>query len=221
MIAIVSRPGDQLHKYSLVPNIVSSIFSPHSTQYSVSTQCLYLQESLSSSTPSTATSARVGSSLAYSRSFAHIPINSRRGRQGRSRGRWWLCQNIPVCPFISQPQHSPKIPLYRIAETLSDDILKALHAPAKPDYPIFTPKELVDYDAFIFGVPTRYGSFPAQWKVIPNSPPRLLDRITETDSQTCRRPFGMLLVGSGSRVPSLASTLVSSFLPVPPEEGRR
>jgi multimeric flavodoxin WrbA len=42
-----------------------------------------------------------------------------------------------------------------------------MHAPPKPDFPVFTPADLANYDAFLFGVPTRYGSFPAQWKVIP------------------------------------------------------
>jgi len=39
-----------------------------------------------------------------------------------------------------------------------------MHAPKKPDYPIFTVDQLKNFDAFIFGIPTRYGNFPAQWK---------------------------------------------------------
>lgn len=39
-----------------------------------------------------------------------------------------------------------------------------MHAPAKPDIPTITPDKLEEYDAFIFGIPTRYGNFPAQWK---------------------------------------------------------
>ncbi|KAI0065046.1 flavoprotein [Artomyces pyxidatus] len=39
-----------------------------------------------------------------------------------------------------------------------------MHAPAKPDYPILAPAELANFDAFLFGIPTRYGNFPAQWK---------------------------------------------------------
>lgn len=89
--------------------------------------------------------------------------------------------------------------------------MQKLHAPPKADYPILTPHELPNYDAFLFGVPTRYGSFPAQWKVIPDSPPRLLDKIIETDTWIRRRPSGMLPVVSGLRVPSQESTPVSSF----------
>lgn len=54
--------------------------------------------------------------------------------------------------------------IYQIAETLPDEVLAKMHAPAKPSYPIITPSELANFDAFIFGVPTRYGNFPAQWK---------------------------------------------------------
>ena len=41
-----------------------------------------------------------------------------------------------------------------------------MHAPAK-DSAIPTledPATLEQYDAFLFGIPTRYGNFPAQWK---------------------------------------------------------
>ncbi|KAF4567703.1 flavodoxin-like fold protein [Pleurotus pulmonarius] len=54
--------------------------------------------------------------------------------------------------------------IYQVPETLSSEILTKMHAPAKPDYPIITPAKLTEFDAFIFGIPTRYGNFPAQWK---------------------------------------------------------
>lgn len=55
--------------------------------------------------------------------------------------------------------------LIRIAETLPEEVLVKMHAAPKPSYPILAPSELASFDAFIFGVPTRYGNFPAQWKV--------------------------------------------------------
>ncbi|KAJ7764402.1 flavoprotein WrbA [Mycena metata] len=54
--------------------------------------------------------------------------------------------------------------MYQVAETLSEEVLTKMYAPAKPDFPIITPDELATYDAFIMGVPTRFGNFPAQWK---------------------------------------------------------
>lgn len=56
------------------------------------------------------------------------------------------------------------VTIYQIAETLSDEILAKLHAPPKPAYPVIQPTELAQFDGFLFGIPTRYGNFPAQWK---------------------------------------------------------
>ncbi|KAI9458450.1 putative 1,4 benzoquinone reductase [Boletus coccyginus] len=54
--------------------------------------------------------------------------------------------------------------IYQIQETLSEDILELVKAPPRPDYPILLPDDLVNYDAFLFGIPTRFGNFPVQWK---------------------------------------------------------
>ena len=54
--------------------------------------------------------------------------------------------------------------IYQIGETLPQEVLTKMHAPAKPDYPVLAPAELVNFDAFLFGVPTRYGNSPAQWR---------------------------------------------------------
>ncbi|KAI0772714.1 1,4-benzoquinone reductase [Irpex lacteus] len=54
--------------------------------------------------------------------------------------------------------------IYQIPETLPEDILAKLHAPAKPAYPVISPEDLPKFDGFLFGIPTRYGNFPAQWK---------------------------------------------------------
>lgn len=39
-----------------------------------------------------------------------------------------------------------------------------MHAPPKPDVPVITADILSTYDAFLIGIPTRYGNFPAQWR---------------------------------------------------------
>jgi len=54
--------------------------------------------------------------------------------------------------------------IHQIPETLSPEILSKMHAPSKPDYPVISVNELKDFDAFVFGIPTRYGNFPGQWK---------------------------------------------------------
>jgi len=54
--------------------------------------------------------------------------------------------------------------LYQIPETLPEEVLAKMHAPPKSDIPLITPATLEQYDAFLCGIPTRYGNFPAQWK---------------------------------------------------------
>ncbi|KAJ6115084.1 hypothetical protein N7486_000862 [Penicillium sp. IBT 16267x] len=54
--------------------------------------------------------------------------------------------------------------IYQVAETLSDEVLQKMHAPPKSSYPVIDVQKLLEYDAVLFGVPTRYGNFPAQWK---------------------------------------------------------
>ncbi|EJD54787.1 1,4-benzoquinone reductase [Auricularia subglabra TFB-10046 SS5] len=54
--------------------------------------------------------------------------------------------------------------IYQVPETLSDDILAKMHAPPKPAYPVITPDQLPKFDAFLFGVPTRYGNQVAQFR---------------------------------------------------------
>lgn len=59
-----------------------------------------------------------------------------------------------------------KADIYQVPETLSQEILTKMHAPPKPDYPVITVDIMPTYDAFLFGIPTRYGNFPAQWKAL-------------------------------------------------------
>jgi len=58
------------------------------------------------------------------------------------------------------------VTVYQVEETLSEEVLGKMYAPPKDSsIPVLSdPKELLQYDAFLFGIPTRYGNFPAQWK---------------------------------------------------------
>lgn len=59
---------------------------------------------------------------------------------------------------------APDYGVARIAETLPQEILDSIHAPPKSSHPIIGPEKLTEYDAVLFGIPTRYGNFPVQWK---------------------------------------------------------
>ncbi len=56
----------------------------------------------------------------------------------------------------------------RVPEILSESVLTKMGAnegaKRQQDIPVADPKELPDYDAIIFGFPTRFGLMPAQMK---------------------------------------------------------
>jgi len=56
------------------------------------------------------------------------------------------------------------VTILQVAETLPQEVLTKMYAPAKPDYPIATPNDLLEYDGILLGISTRYGGWPAQFK---------------------------------------------------------
>ncbi|KAI0495019.1 hypothetical protein KFK09_025166 [Dendrobium nobile] len=55
--------------------------------------------------------------------------------------------------------------LYRVPETLSQEVLGMMNAPPKDeDIPVITAGELTEADGVLFGFPTRFGSMAAQMK---------------------------------------------------------
>lgn len=58
----------------------------------------------------------------------------------------------------------------RIKETLPSEVLSKMHAPGQDEsIPFITGDDLEKYDAFLFGVPTRFGNYSAQWKAFIDS----------------------------------------------------
>merc|ERR1711939_961779 len=58
-----------------------------------------------------------------------------------------------------------EVDIYQIPETLTSDVLEKMGAPGKSSYPeLKNPETLEKYDGFLFGIPTRYGNWPAQFK---------------------------------------------------------
>ena len=57
--------------------------------------------------------------------------------------------------------------LFQVAETLSNAVLTKMHAPPKNrDIPVIRPDQLPEADGFLFGMPTRFGTAPAQIKTL-------------------------------------------------------
>ncbi|KAJ1698425.1 hypothetical protein LUZ63_006937 [Rhynchospora breviuscula] len=54
--------------------------------------------------------------------------------------------------------------LWQVPETLSEEVLGKMGAPAKIEVPVITPNDLAEADGILFGFPTRFGMMCAQMK---------------------------------------------------------
>ena len=57
-----------------------------------------------------------------------------------------------------------EVTVKKVPELVPEEIRQKSHFVDEPNIPVATPNELADYDAIIFGVPTRYGNMPGQMK---------------------------------------------------------
>jgi NAD(P)H dehydrogenase (quinone) len=57
-----------------------------------------------------------------------------------------------------------QVDLKRVPETIPDDVLKNIGAKADQAAPVADPNELANYDAIIFGTPTRFGNMTGQMR---------------------------------------------------------
>ena len=57
-----------------------------------------------------------------------------------------------------------QVDIKRVPELVPEDVAKAGHYKLEQAAPIARPEELADYDAIIFGTPTRFGNMAAQMK---------------------------------------------------------
>lgn len=56
------------------------------------------------------------------------------------------------------------VSLKRVPETMPEDAMRAAGMRVEQEAPIATPQELEDYDAIIFGTPTRFGNMSGQMR---------------------------------------------------------
>lgn len=57
-----------------------------------------------------------------------------------------------------------EVTVKRVPELMPEELVKQIHAKADQKAPVATPAELADYDAIIFGTPTRFGNMAAQMR---------------------------------------------------------
>jgi len=57
-----------------------------------------------------------------------------------------------------------QVTVKRVPELMTEDVARKAGAKLDQQAPVASPKELADYDAFIFGTPTRFGNMTAQMR---------------------------------------------------------
>lgn len=57
-----------------------------------------------------------------------------------------------------------EVTVKRVPETVPEDIARKSHFKVDQAYPVASPAELADYDAIIFGTPTRFGNMTSQMR---------------------------------------------------------
>jgi NAD(P)H dehydrogenase (quinone) len=57
-----------------------------------------------------------------------------------------------------------EVTLKRVPETMSDDLVRQFGGKLDQAAPVASPEELADYDAIIFGTPTRFGNMSGQMR---------------------------------------------------------
>ncbi|MCM2321187.1 NAD(P)H dehydrogenase (quinone) [Pseudomonas linyingensis] len=57
-----------------------------------------------------------------------------------------------------------EVTLKRVPETMPEDVARQAGAKLDQKAPVATPQELADYDAILFGTPTRFGNMAAQMR---------------------------------------------------------
>lgn len=57
-----------------------------------------------------------------------------------------------------------EVTVKRVPELIPDDVARSAGIKVDQDAPVATPAELADYDAIIFGTPTRFGNMAAQMR---------------------------------------------------------
>ncbi|ORY04858.1 1,4-benzoquinone reductase [Basidiobolus meristosporus CBS 931.73] len=98
-----------------------------------------------------------------------------------------------------------EVSIFQVPETLSQEILDKMHAPPKPDIPVITPELMEEADGLIFGIPTRYGAMPGQWRAFWDATGAFWAReTTALTSLTTLTHHGIIYVPLGFTSPHLS-----------------
>ncbi|CAG8607134.1 6598_t:CDS:2 [Dentiscutata erythropus] len=72
--------------------------------------------------------------------------------------------------------HGSNVEIFQIPESFQEQILDQVHEHPKPDIPFVTSEKLADADGLLFGIPAKFGQFPAQFKEFLDSSSQILGK---------------------------------------------
>ncbi len=77
---------------------------------------------------------------------------------------WGHVEQLAKAAADGAREAGAEVAIKRVPELVSEDVARNSHYKLDQDAPIANPEELAEYDAIIFGTPTRYGNMAAQMK---------------------------------------------------------
>ncbi len=77
---------------------------------------------------------------------------------------WGHVETMAEAVAAGAKQAGAEVVVKRVPETMQSEALAAIHAKTDQAAPVATPGELADYDAVIFGTPTRFGNMCGQMR---------------------------------------------------------
>ena len=77
---------------------------------------------------------------------------------------WGHVETMAEAVAAGAKEAGAEVVIKRVPETMQSEALAAIHAKTDQGAPVATPSELADYDAVIFGTPTRFGNMCGQMR---------------------------------------------------------
>ena len=77
---------------------------------------------------------------------------------------WGHIETMAEAVAAGAREAGAEVDIKRVPETMGEDAMAAAHMKIDQKAPVAAPHELADYDAVIFGVPTRFGNMSGQMR---------------------------------------------------------
>ncbi|CAG8617756.1 19592_t:CDS:2 [Cetraspora pellucida] len=77
---------------------------------------------------------------------------------------------------VESAGYGSEVEIYQVPETSQEQVPNQVHEHQRPDIPFIIAEKLAEADGFLFGIPARFGKFPAQFKEFLDSSSQILGK---------------------------------------------